>query len=80
MRRGGHALTRLAPPPRLLTSVRREERVETARKTNAILRRVLQGVMVESRIDWAASARLRELMLALEEEPGVPIPRGRNAS
>lgn len=68
------------PSLSLYTLCRREDRVENARKENALLRRVLQGLLVESRVDWAASARLRDLMMALEEEPGVPIPRGRGAS
>ena len=45
---------------------------EVQRRQNEILRNIYSSLVLASRIDWARKDRVREMMLCVEEMPGVP--------
>ena len=45
---------------------------EVQRRQNEILRNIYSSLVLASRIDWARKDRIREMMLCVEDAPGVP--------
>lgn len=45
---------------------------EVQRRQNEILRNIYSSLVLASKIDWARKDRIREMMLCVEDSPGVP--------